>query len=85
MNCFTSSLLTGGVRVQEVRGAEAAARAPLLGVRPLRAGDGPPLPLGRQLRGQGQPQDLRHLPHPHGLHAGAVMVQSLQHNTITSI
>ena len=57
---------------------EGGAVEALLGVRPLRAGDGPPLPLGRQLRGQGQPQDLRHLPHPHGLHAGAV-VQSLQH------
>ena len=54
----------------------------LLGVRPLRGGDGPPLPLGGQLRGQGQPQDLRHLPHAHGLHAGAVAA-TVQHNTIT--
>ena len=35
-----SPRIAGGVCVQEVRGAEAAARAPLLGVRPLRAQGG---------------------------------------------
>ena len=64
-------LLCPGPALLDVPDPKGGAVEALLGVRPLRAGDGPPLPLGRQLRGQGQPQDLRHLPHPHGLHAGA--------------
>ena len=56
---------SGGVRVQEVHQPEAPAHPPLLGVQPLRAQDGPPLPLAQQLRRPPQPPPLLPL---HGLH-----------------
>eukprot|EP00321_Phaeocystis_globosa_P004066 CAMPEP_0118849878 /NCGR_PEP_ID=MMETSP1162-20130426/94187_1 /TAXON_ID=33656 /ORGANISM="Phaeocystis Sp, Strain CCMP2710" /LENGTH=273 /DNA_ID=CAMNT_0006782067 /DNA_START=29 /DNA_END=852 /DNA_ORIENTATION=+ len=51
--------------VQQMQRLQAAARTPLLPVRPVRDEDGPPLPVGEQLRRRQQPEALRALRRVH--------------------
>ena len=50
LNTLDSMSAGCGAVLREVRVCEARPRAPLLRVRRVRAQDGPPLPLGQQLR-----------------------------------